>query len=108
MTMGPDGIVYVANGPENDAVFRYTFPAGTLLGNFILGGGVSSIKDIEFGPDGDLYMIDNGEIKQFDAVTGRSIRKVGTWNFTPVSTDFRFEPNTGDIIIQNSSLFLHR
>ena len=79
IVVGPDGNVYVST-LSGSAVYRYDaagnpLPApGNPGADFVApgSGGLSSVRDIAFGPDGFLYVVSQGTnaVLRFDPVTG--------------------------------------
>ena len=76
MAFGPDGHLYVADGPGN-RVLRYDGTSGASLGTFIPAGtGLVNPSGLAFGPDGNVYVSTGGDnrVRQYNGVTGAYIR----------------------------------
>jgi sugar lactone lactonase YvrE/PKD repeat protein len=76
MAFGPDGNLYVADGPGN-RVLRYDGTSGASLGTFIpAGSGLVNPSGLAFGPDGHLYVSAGGDnrVRQYNGVTGAYMR----------------------------------
>jgi transglutaminase-like putative cysteine protease len=79
MAFGPTGDLYVATGGPN--VLRYDGATGAFEGVAASGNGIQRAKGVEFGPDGNLYVLDADNaadsgydrILRFNAVTGAFI-----------------------------------
>ena len=103
--IGPDGLLYVASF-NNDAIFRYSYPCGAFLGNFAIGGNLQEVRDLTFGPDGQLWVADANEIKRFDAATGQFLGVIVFIN--SINDDFqkmRFEPTSNDLFVSFQGFF---
>jgi len=76
MTLGPDGMLYVAVRRGNDgAVMRFNPSDGTLIDTFVAqdAGGLGNALGLGFGPDGDLYVSTTdggGKINRYDGRFG--------------------------------------
>jgi sugar lactone lactonase YvrE len=75
---GPDRKLYIsirASGP--DEVQRYDPNTGAFLGTFVAAGlgGLSTSSDLTFGPDGDLYIINqnSNQVLRYNGSTGAFI-----------------------------------
>ncbi|MEM7347976.1 MAG: hypothetical protein AAF485_27400, partial [Chloroflexota bacterium] len=68
-----DNVLYVAN-EGGDSVLKFDAQTGLSMGALVLpgSGGLDAPSDIEFGPDGDFYVLSTGtdEILRYDGVTG--------------------------------------
>lgn len=86
MTLGPDHTLYVCStrggGSGVDGILRYSSTTGAFLGTFVPGGsgGLTNPFDVEFGPEGRLYVSDGGPfttggvgIRRFNGATGAYI-----------------------------------
>ncbi|WP_197491106.1 Calx-beta domain-containing protein [Planctomyces sp. SH-PL62] len=81
MDYGPDGNLYVSvEGDGTDPtvlgrVNRYDGVTGAFLGVFASDPTMSGAKDVEFGPDGNLYVPNNlgNNVYRFDGTTGASM-----------------------------------
>jgi hypothetical protein len=66
VAFGPDGNLYVGGGTNSggttqSAVLRYNGSTGAYIDKFVLPstGGLTSVWGVTFGPDGNLYVVDN-------------------------------------------------
>ncbi|QDV40460.1 Calx-beta domain protein [Stieleria neptunia] len=77
LDVGPDENLYVTveQGPYPGAVLRYDGQTGEFMGVFAAHNELDGAKDIEFGPDGNLYVTNNrtDKILRFDGTTGEFI-----------------------------------
>lgn len=106
-TFGPDGLLYASTGNQ---VNRYDPVTGTLLGEFVAAGsgGLLTPADLEFGPDGNLYLISrtNQRVLRYDGTTGAFLD-----TFVPTGADISsgrflvFTPSA-QVIPEPSSLAL--
>ena len=75
--VGPDGNVYVSSltSPLRGSINRYEADTGRFLGVFAGIPEMNGAKDLEFGPDGCLFVADNvsNSVLRFDGVTGEFI-----------------------------------
>ncbi len=71
ITVGSDGIVYVGDG-ATASVIRYNGETGAIIDTFVESGsgGMLGVKDLNFGPDGNLYVSVDSSIYRFDGSTG--------------------------------------
>jgi hypothetical protein len=80
LTVGPDGLLYVAS-EANDRVLRYDLQTGAFVDAFVAddpttpqdeSGGLSDPTAVAFGPDGDLYVasFDRDRVLRYDGATG--------------------------------------
>lgn len=95
---GPKGDFFVSSS-NNNSILRYS-ATGQFLGNFALGGNLVEIQSLRFGPDGDLYVGDNGDLKQFDGENGLFIRTA--INLSGDLNEIRFEPGSGNVVIKSN------
>jgi WD40 repeat protein len=76
MTLGPDGMLYVAVRQGNDgAVMRFHPEDGSLIDTFVSAnaGGLGNAVGLAFGPDGDLYVATTsagGRVNRYDGQFG--------------------------------------
>jgi hypothetical protein len=57
MAFGPNGDLYVATGGAN--VLRFNGTTGAFVGIAASGNGITRASGVEFGPDGNLYVLDS-------------------------------------------------
>lgn len=102
---GADGLMYAAV-PGQDRVIRFAAD-GTPLGTFITAGagGIDNPSDIEFGPDGSLYVVGklNRAIARFDPNNGAylgTVVQLPTTGFrTPAFMTFIPEPGSAGLVV---------
>lgn len=101
MTIGPDGLLYVA-GSYSDNILKYSLSTGEFLGQFIGPGsdGVDYPLAIKFGPDGAFYASDyaTNSVRKFDPVTGAFLGTAAAHPTMIDPLDFTFGPN-GDLFV---------
>lgn len=81
---GASSMAFAANGDllvgsfgfaRGSKVVRYSGSTGAYVGDFVglRAGGLQTLSDLEFGPDGDLYAADrlDGTVLRYDGDTGR-------------------------------------
>jgi len=88
LAFGPNGDLYAATG--GSSVLRYDGDTGTFLGVAASGNGIKRACGAEFGPDGNLYVLD-----------------ADSFNNTAYDRILRFNPDTGqflDVFVQSGSL----
>ncbi|MHB0960422.1 MAG: putative Ig domain-containing protein [Pirellulaceae bacterium] len=90
LTFGPDGNLYVANygyyysddvTPDSGAVLRFHGVTGEFIDVFVAAnsGNLKEAADVDFGPDGHLYVCDYGyqlgppAIRRYDGVSGQPL-----------------------------------
>jgi outer membrane protein assembly factor BamB len=84
MTFGLDGHVYLISannvrGKGPNLIKRYNGKSGEFMGDFAGGNGVDNPRILQFGPDGNLYVLnmpfysESVEVKRFDGKTGAFI-----------------------------------
>lgn len=78
MAIGPDGNLYVGNGPFYDHakpwVSKFNARTGKYMGLFASGVDMNGPFGITFGPDGNMYVSDNdNKVLRFDGTTGASM-----------------------------------
>jgi probable HAF family extracellular repeat protein len=89
------------------AVLRYDGLTGAFIDVFASFPGVNKMEDIQFGPDGDLYVTaisDNAQVLRFDGETGQFIEvfippHAGGWS--SAAPRFTFD-GVGDLYVNNS------
>lgn len=119
---GADGNLYVA-GQWNSAIHEYDGLTGDWLGTFAIGGlpsgGLRIPQDLEFGPNGNLFVISGYEaenpsgegrgIFEYHHATGRLVRViVGDDNpdiHMPIGASLLFRPN-GNLLLTSTDLDL--
>lgn len=71
LTFGPDDNLYVADG-DNDRVLRYDGSDGSFIDVFVTDAAIGHVLvDLEFGPDGSLYLLDtNATVRRYHGQTG--------------------------------------
>ncbi len=71
ITLGPDGMLYVASG-ETGQVLRYDPATGASLGVFASGGGLSGLRQLQFAPDGALWVTsaNTNQVLRYDGQSG--------------------------------------
>lgn len=71
MTVGSDGLVYMSDH-SGDGILRYDPVQRWFMGIFADGGGLDAPGELEFGPDGNLYVTSTGtnEVLHYDGETG--------------------------------------
>ena len=57
MTIGPDGLLYVANG-ASESILRFDPVTGDFIDDYTYGATIQLPNGITFGPDNNLYVID--------------------------------------------------
>src|SRR5262249_37088104 len=80
LAVGPDGDLYV-NGdqPTNNPVLHYDGATGAFLGTLVPSGGLTTSEGMIFGPDGNLYRVDEtgSRILRYSGTTGAPLPAPG-------------------------------
>lgn len=112
VTIGPDGNLYVSS-QNNDEVFKYDFASNQLstfittaqMAPFVVANGTATFAPagLRFGPDGNLYVAQNGG---FGSTNGAVVRfditnSGGTLSYSGTGVTVA---NTGDGIVQPTGL----
>ncbi len=108
MTLGPDGLLYASafntSSNTNGRIVRFDL-TGQLIDTFVVSenGGLISPSGLTFGPDGNLYVINNngwnpGQILRYDGKTG-AFKDVFATGLI-VAQDIVFGPD-GDLYLSN-------
>ena len=109
MAFGPNGDLYVATGGAN--VLRYNGATGAFVGIAATGNGIIRASGVEFGPDGNLYVLDSDlfidtdydRILRFDADTAAFIDVFVKPGSLEDSIAFAFGPD-GHIYVPDNKL----
>lgn len=109
LACGSDGALYVAGGQGSDytvRVLKYDSQTGAFLGVFVpqgSGGLGSYIRDMAFGPDGNLYLLDpsNGVLR-YSGQDGHFISVFVNGSAIPSAQNFAFAPG-GDLFVSTAA-----
>ena len=86
--LGPNGDLYVSS-PNSYAINQYDVVTGALKGQI---SGVEP-EGIEFGPDGNLYVLQSYDIRRYDGATGAFIDTFAAWDNPNFAWDLTFGPD---------------
>ena len=102
MVLGPDGNLYIADS-GSQSIKRFDLD-GNFINNFVPPGTITKPRSLKFGPDGKLYVLCCGTVRQIHRYNGSS----GAYEGLVVnalttqvndSKDFIFMPGTNDFLI---------
>ena len=106
MCVGPDGMLYVG-GHFSSNVVRID-PAGILPPEEFVtsqSGGLYAPTGLEFGPDGNLYVVDYGfgKVRRYDGMTGEYIDTFVSLAYVPSANFLAFVPEPGSLVLLGAS-----